>query len=307
MAFEERNFRSYYYEKFGFRVVEEKKSVEILLKEPHINIEKLQQFCLRFPVPAVYRIHVWKILLGILPATQSSHNFVQQQREQQLADLKHGLDILSDKDTDRNGTPERTILKLFLLERAQLPFLDSYLLVSDQNKSFASIAAGVCKVTDVELDRYWISSRFFIHVSKFKDTIAHYPELTLRCLKKEDMDKKLWNHVLEHKLFNYLPLSVWFSTCFADVLPDVSFQRIWDRIIGGSTYVLVYVAVAILIFFKRPLLSMKSVEDMVVYLEHISEDCGDRIVNEALELWSKNGSCLLMSKCDSPVVEKSKT
>ena len=64
MAAEERNFRSYYYEKFGFRVVEEKKSVEILLKEQTVSIEKLKQFCLRFSVPTVYRVHVWKILLG---------------------------------------------------------------------------------------------------------------------------------------------------------------------------------------------------------------------------------------------------
>ena len=68
MASEERNFRSYYYEKFGFRVVEEKKSIEILLKEQTVSIEKLKQFCLRFPLPAVYRIHVWKLLLGrIIP------------------------------------------------------------------------------------------------------------------------------------------------------------------------------------------------------------------------------------------------
>nr|KAG5701028.1 hypothetical protein BaRGS_022739 [Batillaria attramentaria] len=180
-------------------------------------------------------------------------------------------------------------------------------LVSDENKSFAAIAGGVCKVTDVELDRYWISSRFFLHVAKYKDTIAHYPELTLRCLKKEDVEKKLWNHIQEHRLLSCLPLSLWFSSCFADVLPNISFQRIWDKIIGGSCYVLVYVAVAILIFFRRPLLSMKSVEDMITYLQHIPDDCGDRIVNEALDLWTKNGSCILMSKSDSPVVEKSKT
>ena len=39
--------------------------------------------------------------------------------------------------------------------------------------------------------------------------------------------------------------------------------------IGGSCYVMVYLAVAILIFFRRPLLSMKSSEDMVNYLKHV--------------------------------------
>lgn len=64
MAKDERNFRSYYYEKFGFRGVESK-SLEILLKDKPLDVIKLKQFCLRFPVPILHRNKVWKILLGI--------------------------------------------------------------------------------------------------------------------------------------------------------------------------------------------------------------------------------------------------
>lgn len=64
MATDERNFRSYYYEKVGFRGVEEKKSLEILLKDKPLDLIKLKQFCLRFPVPTLHRNKVWKILLG---------------------------------------------------------------------------------------------------------------------------------------------------------------------------------------------------------------------------------------------------
>lgn len=39
-----RNFRSSYYEKVGCRSVEEKKSLEILLKENPVNLPKLKQF-----------------------------------------------------------------------------------------------------------------------------------------------------------------------------------------------------------------------------------------------------------------------
>ena len=38
----------------------------------------------------------------------------------------------------------------------------------------------------------------------------------------------------------------------------------------------------------------------------IPDDCGDRIVNEALDLWAKNGSCLLVSKSDLSPAEKGK-
>lgn len=68
---EQRNFRSAYYEKVGCRSVEEKKSLEILLKEKPLNKSKLKQFCLSFTVPAMHRSLLWKILLGKCVATES--------------------------------------------------------------------------------------------------------------------------------------------------------------------------------------------------------------------------------------------
>ncbi|CAB1430621.1 unnamed protein product [Pleuronectes platessa] len=47
----QRNFRSAYYEKVGFRGVEEKKSLEILLKDHPLDLEKLSTFSQRFPLP----------------------------------------------------------------------------------------------------------------------------------------------------------------------------------------------------------------------------------------------------------------
>ena len=44
--------------------MEEKKSLEILMKEKPWDKVKLKQFCLRFTVPAAYRNLVWKVLLG---------------------------------------------------------------------------------------------------------------------------------------------------------------------------------------------------------------------------------------------------
>lgn len=45
-----RNFRSSYYEKVGCRSVEEKKSLEILLKESPVSLGKLYQFLKLFSV-----------------------------------------------------------------------------------------------------------------------------------------------------------------------------------------------------------------------------------------------------------------
>ena len=59
-----RNFRSSYLEKVGIKTVEEKKSLEILLKEHPLDTLKLSQFMLRFPIPTSFRLLLWKVLLG---------------------------------------------------------------------------------------------------------------------------------------------------------------------------------------------------------------------------------------------------
>ena len=59
-----RNFRSSYYDKVGFRGVEAKKSIEKLINEKPMVREKLSKFCMRFTLPSIYRELVWKVLLG---------------------------------------------------------------------------------------------------------------------------------------------------------------------------------------------------------------------------------------------------
>ncbi|KAG8571799.1 hypothetical protein GDO81_011786 [Engystomops pustulosus] len=90
----QRNFRSVYYEKVGFRGVEEKKSLEILLKDDKWDIEKLCTFCQRFPLPSMYRILVWKVLLGILPPHQETHPEVMVYRREQYNDVYHALEVI---------------------------------------------------------------------------------------------------------------------------------------------------------------------------------------------------------------------
>ena len=50
--------------------------------------------------------------------------------------------------------------------------------------------------------------------------------------------------------------------------------RIWDKVIGGSCKILVCVAVAILLTFKRPILSFHKIEDIKQYLAHVGTHSG---------------------------------
>lgn len=60
----EKNFRSSYYTKVGFRKVEERKSIEAFLS-PKVDIAKIKLFLKSYALPELHRLRVWRILLGI--------------------------------------------------------------------------------------------------------------------------------------------------------------------------------------------------------------------------------------------------
>ena len=51
----DRNFRSHYYEKVGVRGMDERKTLEIILKDDPISLEKCVNFTLRCTIPAADR------------------------------------------------------------------------------------------------------------------------------------------------------------------------------------------------------------------------------------------------------------
>ena len=60
---DQRNFRSQYYGKINLGV-DERKTLEVLLNEDPINLNKLKNFALQFSIPSFDRIVVWKYMLG---------------------------------------------------------------------------------------------------------------------------------------------------------------------------------------------------------------------------------------------------
>ena len=60
------NFRSSYYEKVGFKGVDERKALQAILASNPVNIEKLKLFVLKSSssLHDTNRLLVWKILLG---------------------------------------------------------------------------------------------------------------------------------------------------------------------------------------------------------------------------------------------------
>ncbi|XP_074843771.1 TBC1 domain family member 7 [Carettochelys insculpta] len=280
----QRNFRSVYYEKVGFRGVEEKKSLEILLKDDRLDIEKLCTFSQRFPLPSMYRILVWKVLLGIIPPHHKSHALVMKYRKEQYRDVYRALQVIR---FIKDSTPQvEVFLRMHQLESGRLPRNLAFPLESE-DEVFLAIAKAMEEVVDDSTDCYWLVSSFVNQLNnKYKDLLPQLPKALEQYLSFED--NRLLAHLKACSAMSKLPYSLWFKKCFAGCLPESSLQRVWDKVISGSCKILVFVALEILLTFKMKLMAMTNAEKITEFLENIPQDNTDAIVSKAIDLWHKH-------------------
>lgn len=284
MAEDVRNFRAYYYDKFGFRGVEEKKSIEILLKEKSLDLAKLSEFCIRFPVPAMHRFLVWKVMLGVLPPYYDIHEFVLEQRRQQYEDLNNCLRV-----TKRIGDiPKPEIfLRMFLLETGNWKLEDESQFLDPESQQFVSIALAFSRMFTDDLDVYWLTRNFFKARSKFKGIYSSLYDSFVQLFQKEDSE--LHGHLVSIGALQSLPVQKWFGNCFAGTLHTTSLEKIWDKVIGGSVKILPFVLVSTLTTCRHTLLYFQVPQDVNKYIFMLSEETSELIANQAIELWKKYG------------------
>ncbi|EDO34604.1 predicted protein [Nematostella vectensis] len=283
-----RNFRSFYYETLGLRNVEQKKALAILLKDNPIDLSRVATFSCKFSLPAVYRTLVWKILLGVLPPYQDAHPFVEEQRREQCKDLKHALQIMQNEECNMDVAD--VISKMYVLQEGGLCLIS----IPQRMQECASQIRAVVEVfvdmfEDFD-DLYWLSVKFiqlqqFTPLDKMAKLLQHY-------LQTED--STLFSHLNSLGAFHYLPYQRWFESSFAKDLPDTCMERIWDKVVAGSTKILVIVGVALLLFFKHSLMGAKSPKTVTDILEKtFDEDTCLIIVNKAMELWDTHGATVI--------------
>ncbi|KYN08381.1 TBC1 domain family member 7 [Cyphomyrmex costatus] len=269
---DERNFRSQYYEKVGFRSVEEKKSLEILLKERPLDKTKLKQFCLRFTVPAMYRNFLWKVLLDIIPVYSESQEFIMAQRKAEFQDLQRALRVA--KIIDDFTKPHLIFLAMWL--------------------AMSKMAETLWYVIDVEseeeklVDMYWILSGLFVQVEKLQKEVGKLQDCTYALLEKEDVE--LYKHLVKIDALYNLPYDIWFYSCFAGVICNGSIAKIWDKITVGAYRILIFVAVVTLTTLRRLLLRCESIDHILDTINNITEETSEVIVNKAIESIQQSGT-----------------
>ena len=107
----------------------------MLLQNKPFDKAKLKQFCLRFTVPTMYRHFLWKILLGVIPVYEESHEFVMEQRKCEYQDLQKALKDA--KITDSTTKTHQKFLMMWLLKTRKAKI-------------------GICAQLETQLLRYFI-------------------------------------------------------------------------------------------------------------------------------------------------------
>ncbi|XP_066253163.1 TBC1 domain family member 7 isoform X1 [Euwallacea similis] len=282
MSTDERNFRSIYYEKVGFKNVEEKKSLEILLKEKHLDLGKLKQFCLRFTVPHVYRSFLYKLLLGVIPAQVELHTFVMNQRQQEFNDLHHTLQVM--RLIDEKTAKSQVFLLMWLIQTNNLIFDLSLLYEKDEGViSFSAIVKCLIHFFDDDVDIYWIAKKFYENIAKIKSEVPKFVEITYAILEKEDPE--LYRALQSASVLDNLPLLQWFDCCFAGIIHDNCLIKIWDKVCRGSYKILAYLVAATLMTLKHRKVKINDPVAITLAIKKLPEETSDVIVNKTVDMW----------------------
>ncbi|XP_031550475.1 TBC1 domain family member 7-like [Actinia tenebrosa] len=198
-----RNFRSFYYDTLGLKNVEQKKALEILLNSEEIDVSRVATFSSKFSLPAVYRSHVWKILLGITPPFQQAHSYVSQQRIEQYQDLYHALVTIKQIDTDDQENHAELVTKLFMMQEGLFRLIN---IPKSQQRKLDILHTVVNVFVDMfedPVDLYWLSVKF---VEIQENFISHWEKLVKmiqNCVQAED--NTLWEHINSFNGFEHLP------------------------------------------------------------------------------------------------------
>ncbi|EDS33685.1 TBC1 domain family member 7 [Culex quinquefasciatus] len=279
---DKRNFRSTYYEKVGCRGVEERKSLEILLKDKPLNVLKLKQFCILFTVPNIHRNVLWNFLLGVTPAYTDSRQYVMQQRIAVYDDLLRALQVMGTID---DKTPKNRVLyAMWLLETKQLCLGFDL----QQECSFVNITEVLLQVFENDIEIYWMAKGFHVLSEEIREEMGMLLDLTETILEKED--NGIYIHLKQCDILPGLPLPKWYSSFFSGVLSELALIRIWDKICGRSNKIVIFVFIEIMRTLRRRVLRCMDLKSLLECIDSIKDEqeTADMIVNKAIELWQQN-------------------
>ncbi|KAK3739729.1 hypothetical protein QZH41_016176, partial [Actinostola sp. cb2023] len=165
-------------------------------------VDRVATFSCKFSLPAVYRSHVWKLLLGVLPPYQAAHTFINQQRNEQFQDLKKALIVINQINSQCTDIAE-IITKMFLMQEGAFTVNAVPEVLKKQVRILHAVVSVFVNMFEDEVELYWLSTKFVqIHQQfvgqwdKLLKIIEHYVQAE---------DSLLWKHLNSLHGFDHLP------------------------------------------------------------------------------------------------------
>jgi len=232
---------------------------------------------------------------GILPSYTDSHQWIWEQRQLQFNDATHALDVMG--YTNASTQPSEKLLLVWLLENRSL-YLEPEQCKKPDNLKRLAIMDTVLKLFDREVDSYWLAKGFLLNSCKFVESHSKFKDLLK--IKFEIEDATLYRFMTNLEAIDKLPLDQWFGQCFAGFIYEASLVRIWDKVVGGSAQIIIFLAIALLIHFRHSILQCKTSDEINRCIDKMTKETADIIVNEAIDLWQEHGGPIGLTISDPP-------
>lgn len=283
---DERNFRSQYYEKMGFRGVEEKRSLEPLLRETPVDAARLAQQVRLHLVPGIYRPLVWRLLLKVQPCHPEAADFVAGRRRETCDDTEHALRVLGHVTA---GTPPALRYWLgWLLNSGRLVAMSPAEIDSQTHSPRLEVARLVEDLLEDDVECCFVSWRLWTVAAGAQAALSGQLSWLTAQLQREQ--PALASHLSQLGLLTAAadgPLHAWVGRLFCGVLPGSSVERLLDRLVAGAERILPLTAACLLLSHSRTLLSCAEPAAARQLLLRLQEEDTDRVVNRALEIWTQ--------------------
>ena len=225
----------------------------------------------RCSVPSDRRAILWKVLLGVHALYPNNQEYVWKWRTKPYYDVVRALKVMGKiRDT---WPPAKNLTVTYLLMEKMLIVGQPVEKQLKQSKAanFMAIAQAMTQIFESEVEAFWIARGLNHTIQRLKEEEQMLTDLEKVYHKiMASYNGKLYSHLEEIGLNHDLPLRKWLLQGFAGVLYAHALQKVWDKVVGGSLVVLVYVAVSIVDTAKNTLLGLQTSKEALKCLESVS-------------------------------------
>ncbi|XP_046915247.2 TBC1 domain family member 7 [Dermatophagoides farinae] len=231
MSNDDRNFRYGYYEKVGFGGIEEKKSLEILLREnPPDLLSRLAQLASRYSLSPGQRKQVWQLLLDVIKPDNRINEIRCQTRRKIVQHIIQALTVMGLINHEQINIDDDSMLAERIINVQDYPrmIVIIFLLETKQLASTMNIAHQLQKIDTHDLlylsevfakefvhtnspsslppytfeDTYWIYKHFMLIINSNIGTLIETYEKFIQYLSHED--NTLHNHLVKNGIIKQI-------------------------------------------------------------------------------------------------------